>query len=366
VSGCRCEIELKKPLHNGHFKTAAAYHRPVAGKGFFMRISTIGLVCLLGSFTLIGCGPRDDRIQIAVIPKCTTSEFWETVEEGARQAADELNVAMRWEGTLTETAIAEQNKIVENMITLDVDGIALAPLNRRATAKAVKSSAEAQIPVVIFDSAVDGDAHISFVATNNTLGGELAAKHMKDLLGEGKKQLVVFRFVQGTASTEDRGDGFIKAANEAGYEIVEQTYAQDGSVAGCKKTAANTLEGYIHDDKLELDGIFCCNDRSSMGTAAALDDIRESGVEVNVKVIGFDFPPKLIASLQAGKIDATIAQDPRRMGYLAVEILVKHLRGEEVSDFIDTGVKLVTRELLKEDAELRKLVGADEPAGGGE
>lgn len=329
-----------------------------------MRNSTIGLCGLLGLLMFGGCGPRDDRIQIAVIPKCTTSEFWETVEDGAQEAADELDVAMKWEGTLTETAIAEQNQIVENMITLGVDGIALAPLNREATASAVKSSSEAQIPVVIFDSAVDGEAHVSFVATNNELGGELAAKHMQDLLGDGKQQLIVFRYMQGTASTEARGDGFVKQAGEAGYEIVDQRYPEDGSVAGSKKTASNTLETFIRDGRLELDGIFCCNDRSSMGVAAALDDIRESGVEVNVKVIGFDTPKALIDDLQAGKIDATIAQDPRRMGYLAVETLVKHLRGEEVPDFIDTGVKLVTRELLEQDAELRKLVGVDESAAG--
>jgi ABC-type sugar transport system substrate-binding protein len=56
------------------------------------------------------------KLVIAVIPKSTGAEFWETVEDGAREAAERLGVQMKWEGPLTETELAEQNKIIENMI----------------------------------------------------------------------------------------------------------------------------------------------------------------------------------------------------------------------------------------------------------
>ena len=329
-----------------------------------MRNLTSAFTCLACLFAVVGCGPQDQdsagdsaKLSIAVIPKCTSSEFWETVEEGAREAAAKYDIDIRWEGTLTETEIAEQNKIIENMVSLEVDGIALAPLNHRAMRKQVENAVGTGIPVVIFDSNVEGDAHVSFVATNNEQGGKLAAEHMVELLQKPEAQLVVFRYVQGTASTESRAKGFVETATGAGMQILADPYPEDGSVAGCKKTAGNTLERYIKDDKLQLDGIFCCNDRSSMGAVAALDDIRKSGIEVDVKCIGFDFPPKLVAALQAGKVDAIIAQDPRRMGFLAVETLVKHIKGEAVPDFIDTGVQLVTTDRLAEDAALRKLVG---------
>jgi ribose transport system substrate-binding protein len=332
-----------------------------------MRNTTIAFLCLTCLAGVAGCGPGsqgggDDsgKLQIAVIPKCTSSEFWETVEEGAREAGRDLDVEVHWDGTHTETQIAEQNNLISNMVSLEKDGIAVAPLNRQATRKAVEAAVEAGIPVVIFDSAVDGDAHRSFVATDNQQGGALAAEHMIDLLGEGPTDLVVFRYLQGTASTESRAEGFIGVATDAGLKVLAQPYPEDGSVAGCKKTALNTLEQFIKDNQLQLDGIFACNDRSSMGMVAALEDIRKSGVEVDVKCIGFDFPPKLVAALQEEKLHALIAQDPRRMGYLAVETLVKHLRGEDVPEFIDTGVKLVTRERLAADAELRRLVGVKE------
>ena len=300
---------------------------------------------------------REKKLTIAVIPKSTGAEFWETVEEGAREAAERLNVQMKWEGPLTETELAEQNKIIENMISLQVNGIALAPLNRTAQRRTVERAVQAGIPVVIFDSEIDGDAHVSFVATNNKQGGVLAAQHLAELLGEKKGRVMVLRFVQGTGSTEARAEGFIETAKAAGFEIVADPYPEDATVAGCKKTAANTLEGFVKNNELQLDGIFACNDRSTLGMLAALDDLRKSGVKVNAKFIGFDFTPRLVEAIQQGDIDALIAQNPRKMGRLAVETLVSYLRGQQVPKYIDTGVGVVTRSRLESDPAIRQLVG---------
>ena len=301
----------------------------------------------------------DKSLTIAVIPKSTGGEFWETVRAGAQEAAAELGVEMRWEGTLAETEIAEQNKIIENMTSLGVDGMVLAPLNARAMRKGVENTVAAGIPVVIFDSAVEGEAHTSFVATNNRKGGTLAAEEMTRLLGElNGKKLLVLRYIQGTASTEERSDGFIETARAGGAQIAGDPYPADGTVAGAKKTAANTLEGFVRDGRLELDGIFAANLYTTLGMLDALADLRKSGVSVEAKFVGFDTSPKLIEALQAGEVHALISQNPRKMGYLAVETMVKHLRGEKVEAMVDTGVEVVTPQRLA-DPEIRKLVGLE-------
>lgn len=303
--------------------------------------------------------PQESKLTLAVIPKSTGGEFWETVEQGAREAAADLDVEIKWDGTLTETEIAEQTKIIENMINLDVDGMALAPLNQKAMRKSVENAVAAGIPVVVFDSAVDGDSHTSFVATDNVQGGALGGKRMIELLGDEKGKVVVLRFVQGTGSTEARAKGFIETVEKAGIEILADPYPEDGSVAGSKKTAANTLEGYIEDDTLEVDGIFACNLYSALGMAAALDDLRKSGIEVDVHFIGFDTSPELIKGVQDGTIDSLVAQNPKKMGYLAVDTITKHLRGQKVGAVVDTGVELVTKERIENNAEIRALVGLE-------
>lgn len=298
-------------------------------------------------------------LTVAVIPKSTGGEFWETVQSGAHAAGEALGVSVKWQGTLTETEIAEQNKIIENMINLGVDGIALAPLNAKAMRKSVEEAVAEGIPVVIFDSSIEGDAHTAFVATNNEAGGALGGKHMVEKLAGTAGRTIVLRYVQGTASTEQRAKGYTDMVKEGGLKVLADPYPEDSTVAGCKKTATNVLEGFVKNGKLELDGIFACNLTSTLGAAAALDDLRKSGVDVNVVFVGFDTSPKLIEELQTGRIDALVAQDPETMGYLAVETLVRHLRGEQVEPIVDTGVELVTKERLENDPEIRKLVGLE-------
>jgi len=321
-----------------------------------MNKSILCTLAILSGLIVTGCGKTtsssgDDssqtsKITLGVIPKSTGGEYWETVETGARKAADELGVDIKWEGTVTETEFAEQNKIIENMINLDVDGLALAPLNSVAMKKMVAQTVGAGIPVVIFDSAVEGDAHSSYVATNNQAGGTLGGEYLASRM-EPQSTVMIMRFVQGAGSTEARSQGAIDALTAAGHEVVADPYPDTGTVEGCKTGAANTLEGFVNDGKLNLDGIFAANLYSTLGVAEALEDLRKGGIEVDVRFVGFDTSEKLINGVEEGSIDALVAQNPEQMGYLAVKTLYAVVTGEEVETVVDTGVRLVTKETLE-------------------
>ena len=327
------------------------------------------LTVVSAGLLLVGCGKSPssapgggaDGLTLGVIPKSTGGEFWETVEEGARAAAADLGVAIKWEGAVSETEVAQQNKIIESMISLGVDGIALAPLNRQAQVKRVQSAVDAGIPVVIFDSELDGDQYRSFIATDNKAGGALAGTHMLEMLGDGQgKRIMVMRFVQGTGSTEARAEGFIETVTAAGAEIVADPYPDTGTPEGSKSAAANTFNRFVKDGALDLDGIFACNLYSSEGVVEALDGLRKSNVKVDgVRVIGFDTSIKLLNELRAERLDALISQNPERMGYLAVETIAKVVRGEEVEPMVDTGVVLVTRDSMDNDPDVKSLLGLE-------
>ena len=298
----------------------------------------------------------NDRTVIAAIPKATGGDFWETVEVGARRAATELDVELKWEGTVTETEIAEQTKIIENMINLGVDAIALAPLNNQAQRKPVKSAVDNGIPVVVFDSGIDGDAHSSFVATDNQLGGALAAQYISEQLSSNGR-IIVFRYVQGTASTTKRSEGFIESAKKAGHTILADPYSESGTLEGSKSVVSNTFERFIENGKLEIDAIFAANLTATLGVSSAIDDLRDGGIQVDLTFVGFDSSKKLVEEVQSGKIDALIVQSPEKMGYLAVKTAYAVSKGETVEPHIDTGVEVVTAERLKNEPAIRTLVG---------
>lgn len=291
--------------------------------------------------------------RIAVIPKGTTHVFWKTVEAGARKAADEAGVEMIWKGPLKEDDRAEQIKVVQDFVTQGVDGICLAPLDMQALVAPVEAAAARDIPVVIFDSSLKGEPgkdYASYVATNNTKGGQMAGEQLAKLLG-GKGKVVLLRYSQGSGSTTEREEGFLKAAKAGGLTLLVENRYGGATVAAAKSEAMKLI-----DQLKQADGVFAPNESSTLGLLGAL---RDNGLAGKVKFVGFDATPALVEALQKGEIDALVAQDPHRMGYLAVQTIVKKLNGETVEPVIDTGVRLITQESLK-DPQVREFLNLDQ------
>ena len=102
----------------------------------------------------------------------------------------------------------------------------------------------------------------------------------------------------------------------------------------------------------EAQGIFCPNESSTFGMLLAL---RQNNLAGKVRFVGFDTSPPLIDALRKGEIDALVAQDPTRMGYLGVKTCVEAIKGNTVEKAVDTGARLITRDNLN-DPEIRKLI----------
>ena len=120
---------------------------------------------------------------IAVIPKGTSHEFWKSIHAGARKAERELStgnvkVNVNWKGPLREDDRDQQISVVENFTVRRAHGIVLAPLDRQALIAPVEAALRAKIPVVIIDSGLSSDKPLSYIATDNFKGGQLAAEHL--------------------------------------------------------------------------------------------------------------------------------------------------------------------------------------------
>ena len=305
------------------------------------------MLCVALASLVAGCnrdgasGQGGSTIRVAVIPKGTTHEFWKSVEAGAKKAGEDLKVQVIWKGPLKEDEKNQQIALVEQFVSDGVSGICLAPLDDTALLAPVQSAANKKIPVVIYDSALKGEVgkdFVSFVATNNKLGGRMAGEELARILGDNKK-VVLLRYKEGSASTMEREAGVLEAiGKDAKITLIEQNrYA--GATMGEAQTAAMNMI-----DKLrEAGGIFCPNESSTMGMLLAL---RQNGLAGKVKFIGFDASPPLLEAVRNGEIQGLIAQDPTGMGYKAVQTLVQHLKGEKVPAYIDTGCKLITKSSL--------------------
>lgn len=306
------------------------------------------------------CGKKEEsrvqkdeakKIQIAVIPKGTTHEFWKSIHAGAVKASRELGVEIIWKGPQKEDDRAQQIMVVEDFINRGVDGIVLAPLDDRALCRPVQDAVSENIPVVIIDSALQGEDYISFVATDNYKGGVIAARRMGELL-EGKGDIFLIRYQEGSASTTKRESGFLDTLTSEFPDI--SLLVQDQYTGATTETAYQLAENLLGRFP-EVDGIFCPNESSTFGTLRAL---QESGLAGKVRFVGFDSSPKLIQALQDGHLHGLVLQDPMKMGYLGVVQMTLYLKGQKVETRIDTGVYLATRENMNEPA-IKNLLAPD-------
>ena len=326
-----------------------------------IRAIIILLLCSVLGFCTTGCTKRDvasekEHLTIAVIPKGTIHEFWKTVHAGAEMAGRELQVEILWKGSLKEDDREAQISVVENIIVRKVDGIVLAPLDDAALRRPVDQAMGNGIPVVIFDSGLLGDNYISYVATDNFKAGQLAGEYLAKLL-DGRGKVAVLRYAEGSYSTTKREDGFLdRIQGFEGIEIVSSNQYAGVTTESAMKAAENLLSRFISTDgNLEIDGIFCATEPTTLGILRALQDTGYAG---KVKFVGFDSSEKMIAALRAGELDGFVVQNPMNIGYLGVTTLVQHIRGQQVSGRIDTGSVLVTKENL-DQPEIRELLNPD-------
>lgn len=265
-----------------------------------------------------GCN-RSHRPIIAVIPKASADIFWQSVHAGAAKGGLENNVDIVWDGPPNETDIAGEMKIMETMIDRRVDAIAVAPSDRSAFKIVVDRAMNAGIPVIIYDSGIDTKHYVTFVATDNYLGGEMGARRMGEVL-HGRGKIVMVKTVPGGASTMAREDGFRRelAARYPAIQILDERFGM-AMISESRNVTENMLTAHP-----DLNGIFSSNESGSEGAAQTLKS-RDS----HIKLVGFDSSPMLLTLINEGWIDSLIIQDPFRMGETAVAEAVKALRKEK-------------------------------------
>jgi len=291
-------------------------------------------LALCAMVAISGCN-QSRKKQIAVIPKSTSSLFFQPVHAGANAAGEEYNVEILWSGAASETDYSRQLEIVDSMITRHVDGLAIAASERNALNKSLERAAAAQIPVTIFDSGVDSKDYMTFVATDNVEAGRMAGRKMGALLG-GKGTVALVLHAPGSYSTMDRENGFkeVIAKDFPGIHVVAEQFS-GGDRAKAMRVSEDMLT--VHSD---LKGMFGSSEPCAVGAAQAL---KSRGLAGKVKLIGFDASEGMVQDLKDGVFDALVVQDPFKMGHEAVRTLVEKLQGKTPEKRLDLSAVVVTK-----------------------
>jgi ribose transport system substrate-binding protein len=327
--------------------------RPLYGGSMSRTLLRLSVASIALTFCLL-LQAAENSYTIAVIPKGTTHEFWKSINAGAKKAEQELRaqgtkIAIIWKGPLREDDRDQQIQVVENFMTRHVSSMVLAPLDDRALVKPVENAMKAGVPVVIMDSDLKTDKYVSFVATDNYKGGQLAGEEMGRQLS-GKGNVILLRYAVGSASTEAREAGFLDALKK--YPNIK-LISSDQHAGATRELAYQVSQNLLNRFKHEVNGIFCPCEPPTIAMTKALRELGLAGGKV--KMIGFDSGSQSVTDMKNGDVQALVVQNPLLMGYLGVITAVKNLRGEKVERRIDTGVALITRENM-DQPEMKELL----------
>ena len=306
----------------------------------------LNLIILFITALILSCGDKtntdnsnvlSDSKKIVLITMDSIDEHWLSVRNGAEDKVKELgNIELIFIAPAGKTDPNEQTRMAEDAINQKADAILLAPSDPAALAPVAAKIKEANIPLILIDSAISTEDYDAFFSTDNEAAGALAGETFAKLVnGRGKIGIVHAQPSSTTAIA--RGKGFETKIKEIApnIQIVSVQYS-DGDKARALNIATDIMTA-----NPDLVGFFTSNEGSTIGVARAIEDM---GKKDSVMLVGFDKSQDTIRALENGTLKATIVQNPYRMGYEGIQTAVDILESKEVSRLTDTGANVVTLE----------------------
>jgi ribose transport system substrate-binding protein len=257
--------------------------------------------------------------------------FFVALRDGAEAEAKVVGIQLITVDAQNDSA--KQIAGVEDLIQRKVPVILLNPADSDAVANVVKEATAAGIKVISLDRAVNGAAVSSHIASDNVAGGRMAGEFLLKKLG-GKGNLVELEGIPGSSAARERGEGFGSVIeSKSGVKLVAKQPANFDRAQGL-----SVMENILQGSK-DIQGVFAQNDEMALGARRAID---EAGLN-NVVIVGFDATPDAVAAVKAGKLAATVQQQPRLIGKLGVDTAKLLIDGKPVERDIPVPLNLVTQ-----------------------
>ena len=293
----------------------------------FMLIS----IFFVGSLT--GCMRKNNEKKIGMVISTLNNPFFISMKEGAEKEAKKLGFDLIVLDSTNDPAKERSN--VEDLIQLGVVALLINPTDSDAVIKTVEVANKANVPVITLDRQANGGVVTSHIASDNVVGGEMAGKYVLDKFKDKDKiNIVELQGIPGASATRDRGKGFHNVLDKDKKANFISIQAADFD----RQKGLQVMENIIQRNS-DIQVVFAHNDEMALGASKA---IQAAGL--NTIVIGFDGNDDAKNAIEAGTMDATIAQQPDEIGALGVELAAKIYNGEKVDKNIAADFKIYTNE----------------------
>jgi len=264
--------------------------------------------------------------------------FFVELRDGAQAAADEAGLDLFIVDAQNDSAT--QADQLSTALSGGTQAVILNPVDSDAASSSVGALNGANIPVIAVDRTVNDAALTSMVASDNVAGGTQAADELAKSMGESGS-IIVLQGVSGTSASRERGEGF-----DAGIKAYPNITVIAKQTANFDRAEALDVTTNLLQAHSDVAGVFAENDEMALGAIQALG----SRAGTDVKVVGFDGTADGLAAIEEGTLVATIAQQPAKLGQLAIELAARIIAGETVEQTVPVAVVSVTTDNVNDFA----------------
>jgi ribose transport system substrate-binding protein len=281
------------------------------------------------------------QVKVSVVLKALNSEYWKLVQRGAMDAGKKDGVTVAVMGPSAETDVQKQVTLIQDQITNNVNALVVAPSQPATVLNVLQQANKSKIPVVLADTDANYAEKVSFVGTGNLVAGQEGGKYMANKLHKGDN-VAIIRGALGDKTHDDRTNGAEEALKAAGINVVTVQPADSD-----RAKAMNVMQNILQSNP-DIKAVFVTSEDMAIGALRAVQSKNSK-----VIVVGFDGTSEGLNSIKSGGLDAEVAQDPYKIGYLAVDAAVKAIHGQKVDQRIDSGASVIQKENV--DAALSRI-----------
>lgn len=280
----------------------------------------------------------NEAYRLAFMQVFPSNAFWQILKEGVEARAEEDGVTVDVIALPDDAGIADQVAQFEDAVTQGYDGILMGTIDAVGVVPGIEAANAAGIPVLAVDTGPAGGELISLVQTDNVAASRLAGEFIAEELG-GAGKVLNLQGDMANQTAQARNQGLHEALDAfSDIQVIDQS-------AHWRQDEGFTITENILTSDPDLNAIFAANDPPALG---ALQALTAAGRQEDIFIVGFDAIPDAVEAVKNGQMKATVAQFPRVMGIVGVDLMVRYLNGEEIPELVDSGAMLVVQENAEE------------------
>ena len=215
----------------------------------------------------------------------------------------------------------QQVKQVNDLLTQQIGALIFTSQDSTAAAAGVRAANQADVPVIAVDQRPEsGQGELAtYIATDSVKAARELCTWMFEQMG-GSGEIAILHGVLGSTAEIQRTQGCQEAiAATPGIKVVAEETANWDETEAFKATQ-NILSANPN-----LKAVFGESDAMGLGAAKAAE---QAGRKEGMFFVGIDGFPTMFDAVQSGLTSATMAQQPYKMGQIAVDNAISILEGQ--------------------------------------